>query len=292
MMLLIIWLKKLESFVINNMLIINTASDSEYFIKLLSLLGSIKKNDNKDRKIRVWDIGLEKEQLNLLKNISNVTVEKIPHFMDNWQACYAWKIYILKHIPEENIFYMDTGMSVLRSLDCIENIIKEKDCFVVPQGTLLKQSTPKEFWSELEIDEKQFENSEQLAAGLFGFKKTLENNKMIDEVYKFTLKGYTMGYSKQDMWRDKYNIGLQRVCDIFRQDQTLLNLIFRKFKGEPIFENSNIFINPKFLNDDTQVICYHRAILRKYIFHLFLKERLSFKFKLIIYAFKKKLLNQ
>lgn len=251
-------------------MVINTAADKEFFVKLLSLIGSIKKKDKPNRKIRVWNIGLEDEQITLLNNISNVEVKMIPPFMHNWQACYAWKIYIYKHIEEEIVFYMDTGMSVINDLDSVNNIIEKNNYFAIHQGTLLKQSTPEAFWTELKIDKKQFENSEQFAAGLFGFKRTDENNKMINEAYKYTLKGYTMGYSQSEIeWRDKYNVGLLRECKIFRQDQTLLNLIFRKHLGNPIFSNFTLFGSPDYLNDKKQIIWLHRKLFKSNIFYLF-----------------------
>lgn len=274
------------------MLIVNTAADSQFFIKLLSLIGSIKKNDKADRKIKVWNIGLTKEQKDILCAIYNVSVCDIPPFMNNWQACYAWKIYVFSHIQEHIAFYMDTGMSVTGNLDCIAKIIKKNGYFAISQGVSLSETTPDEFWEDFKIEKDKFKDSEQFGAGLFGFKKTDENNNIINQAYKYTLKGYTMGYSNEELWRDKHNVNLVRDCKLFRHDQTLLNLFFRKFKGNPVFSDSAIFANPKFLNDGNQIICCHRSIFLRYIFYLFLVENLIFKFRLLRYLLKKKLYSK
>ena len=263
------------------MLTINTASDSQFFFKLLSLISSIKKNDLIERKIRVWDIGLTLEQINLLENIKNVEVVEIPNFMENYRACYAWKIYIYKHIPEDLVLYMDTGMSILKNIAKIEEIIIKNDYFTIGQGAILNESTPVEYWDELNVDKKYY-NDEQLAAGLFGFKRTDKMNNMIDEAYEWTKKGYTLGYSQSDIsWRDKYNLGIVRDCKIFRQDQTLLNLIFRKHIGTPIFSDIDLFGNPNFLNDNKQIICYHRSIFKKNIIYIFFSKHTNMRFKSI-----------
>ena len=263
------------------MITINTASDSEFFFKLLSLISSIKRNDLTARKIRVWDIGLTLEQIYLLENIKNVEVVEIPNFMENYRACYAWKIYIFKHIPEDLVFYMDTGMSILKNIAKIEEIIIKNDYFAIGQGTILNESTPVEYWDDLKVDKKYY-NDEHLAAGLFGFKRTAKMNNMIDEAYEWTKRGYTFGYSQSEIaWRDKYNLGIVRDCKIFRQDQTLLNLIFRKHIGTPIFSDIDLFGNPNFLNDNKQIICLHRSIFKKNIIYIFFSKHTNMRFKSI-----------
>jgi hypothetical protein len=266
-------------------MVVNTAADSDFFLKLVSLIGSIRQNDSKERLIRIWNIGLTKIQTDFLEKLEHVEIKGIHEFMKNWQTCYCWKIYIFKHIPEDISFYLDTGMSVVKNLDCIENYINRKEFFAIGQGTKLFEATPDEYWELFDVDKEKFKNDEQFSAGLFGFKKNKEMNKIIDEAYELTLKGYSLGYSEQELYRDKFNVNIVRKCPIFRHDQTLINLIYRKYLNTPDLSESNLFESNILLKHPKQVLWWHRSLKDKYIFSLILNHKKN-RVKLIFFLYK------
>lgn len=215
-------------------MVVNSAISSPYFYKLINLIGSIHKNAPSVSKIVVWDIGLNLLDRLFLKIIKNVYIEKVPAFVEHWREGYSWKIYVYKNCPEKCVFNIDAGSIVLSDLHIIEEIINKDGFFCVGQGLELYKQTPEDYWDIFDVDKNQFKEDVVFHAGIFGFKRNELNNEMINYTYDMILNKYSLGFSKIEQYRHKKTCQKYiRNCELFRQDQTVLNLAYRKFFGKP-----------------------------------------------------------
>ncbi|ETI61424.1 hypothetical protein [Marinomonas profundimaris] len=207
--------------------IVNISSDSRYFSRLLNLIGSIRKTNDKLIFVEVWDLGLSKIQKEIL-NKMDVTVNRIDDFYEKWSDCYAWKIYVYKHSAGDVFFHLDAGNIVFSDVHHIFDLIEKDGFFLVDQGQRLEDITPKAYMnkyggSNLDPDYEVF------AAGNIGLnKKCPEIKAAIDDAYLAASNGACMGYSFSERNRDKKGSNIIHDCKLFRHDQTLFNVILRK----------------------------------------------------------------
>lgn len=206
-----------------------TSCSNRYFPSVLNLIGSIKTNYPNHPKIYVYNLGLFFSFKNELEKISNVQVLDMPHFCNFWRCCYTWKTYIFTIPLAELNLYIDAGNEVLGPLDEIFPLIANNNYFAVDQGIQLDKITPREYKNLFNLKDNQYKEN-CFAAGTFGFKENSNMDDILKNIFEAGLAGLTLGFSQIEKQRNRgknKNI-FKRDCEIFRHDQTILNLIMRE----------------------------------------------------------------
>lgn len=214
--------------------VISSSADSKYFSRLLNLIGSISRTNGDNFLVEVWDLGLTRFQKKILKTL-NVEVHGIKDFENKWADCYAWKIYVYEHSSHDIFFHLDAGNTVVSDLTHIFEQIEMKGYFLIDQGQRINDITPRNY---IDMFNPAVNVSDQVfAAGNIGLNKSHSNiNKAIKETYLAAGKGYCIGYSLSEKNRDNLGYGVFHDCKLFRHDQTLFNLIFRRFYPSILIE--------------------------------------------------------
>lgn len=216
-----------------------TAASNKFFPSLVNFLGSLHINYPGHPDVYIYNLGLSKIFLFELKKIKWVHILSVPNFVPHWRACYTWKTFILNNPITPNNFYVDSGCEFRKPLDEIFNKIDQNGYFLVDQGNevLLKDISPDDYLQKYNIDSEKY-NLPIIAAGIFGFKKDNRVIKSVtDELYLQGKNGLCLGYSKNELWKNK---GVNkneyvRDCKYFRHDTTLLSLIvYSKMKSPEI----------------------------------------------------------
>lgn len=117
------------------------AVNSGYYAALKNLIGSLHYWEP-DRKIVVYNLGLNKQSLDELSNICGVTVHwpaGIPSYLPEHtrvMKVYAWKPFVIKDAVDryEKIFYMDGGSDVRAPLTRVDSDIEQDGFFYVRDG--------------------------------------------------------------------------------------------------------------------------------------------------------------
>ena len=206
-----------------------TSASNKFFPSLINMLGSLEVNYPNHPPVYVYDIGLFYTFRKELEKIKWVTVLDIPHFSPFWRACYTWKTYIFTKPLADLNFYMDAGCQILKPLDSIFDEINRDGYFTVDQDVKGKKIIPNDYISTFDVDSATLE-SDAITAGIFGFKKDSIISPNLDEMFEASKKGYCLGFSKTEMWKNK---GVNRNeyirdCEYFRHDTTLLTIFARK----------------------------------------------------------------
>lgn len=218
-----------------------TACSNRFFPSVLNLIGSIKANYPNHPKIYVYSLGLLPILKNELKTIENIELIEMPHFCKFWESCYTWKTYIFNSPLAYLNLYLDAGNQVLKPLDEIFQQIKKNEYFAVGQGGILKKITPVEYKQILGLN-NDYDNDEYITAGVFGFKNSPNIGISLNLSYQTARAGLCLGFSESEF--KKRNKGKDksifiRNCELFRHDQTLLNLYLRKYFGKIFINNIN-----------------------------------------------------
>lgn len=244
-------------------MLVNSSSDSKYFSRVLNLYFSLLYNNEKECKLKVWDLGMTKFQIGILKKLK-IDVIKIPKFVDHWNLCYTWKPYIYKYSNESIFLYLDAGCTINKDLSRIFELIENDGYFFVSQGQQLKDIIPTEF-NDLNFLNNKNINSIVFAAGIIGINKNVKiNNEIIERIYDLATMGYCLGYSKNEIHRDVTNLNIIRDCSVFRHDQSIVNAVFRKYLDEIVVQDASIYASTSLSSDC--IIYNNRKLNYSYFF--------------------------
>jgi hypothetical protein len=124
-----------------------TAADHKYFNHLINLVGSLHStNFDNTQEIAVFNLGLQKEQIDQLNAIEKVKVYEVeltnPDLLKpiasigNKIGWYAWKPVIIKQSLRlfPYVLYLDAGTTILHNLDNLFRYIKEQGYFLATIG--------------------------------------------------------------------------------------------------------------------------------------------------------------
>lgn len=125
-----------------------TASDEQYFPCLVNLIGSLHQNNfNEIKKIAVFNLGLNQQQIDYLTTIENVSIHSIEqthpdllkrfntrHWGKAVPGWYAWKAVILKQAfdlfgIDATIFWIDAGTTIYKDLNPLFSYTTEHGYF-------------------------------------------------------------------------------------------------------------------------------------------------------------------
>ncbi len=206
-----------------------TSASSKFFPSLINMLGSLHINYPNHPKVYVYDIGLFYTFRKELEKIKWVEVINIPHFSPFWRACYTWKTYIFTKPLADLNFYIDAGCQILKPLDEIFSEIDNDGYFTVDQDVKGIKMMPVDYIKTFNIENATL-NENAITAGIFGFKKAGSLSKNLDEMFEYAKKGYCLGFSKTELWKNKgvNKTDYVRDCEYFRHDTTLLTIFARK----------------------------------------------------------------
>jgi hypothetical protein len=206
-----------------------SAADRRYGYHLLNLVGSVKTNSNVFDRIVVYDLGLSEHQRTLLDSVRDVEVHAMPRFVPHWSQGFTWKPWIWTHVDADELFYLDAGATVLRSLAPALAQIAERGYFVVSQGNKLRDIVPPAYFELYELDEK-LAGRPYVAAGIIGFRTEGEFwERVVVPTYDDCLAGHSLGFSAADAERRNSGLAYEEApvihdCLNFRWDQTILNI--------------------------------------------------------------------
>ena len=209
-----------------------TASDSKYFNNLLNLIGSIHKNNFKDLgEIAVYNLGLNNEEIKLLKTIEKVNVYEIeltnPDLLKQFKTTiqgktvpgwYAWKPVVIKQALEKfpYVLWIDTGLAVLKPINDLFKYIQTNGYFLCTIGEetqndkyphSVRWQTTKHLVEKFNLNapgKKWILDQESILGSTFGASRAALNN-LILPFYEFSkdLKNFEDDFHPRRLWYRK-----------------------------------------------------------------------------------------
>jgi hypothetical protein len=177
----------------------------------------------------VYDLGLSPHQRRLVNAIKGVEVRTVPPFVPHWAQCFTWKPWIWTQIDADEVFYLDAGATVLRSLEPAIDQIRACGYFLVSQGNQLHDIVPPDYFELYGLSEALAERP-YVAAGIIGFRPDGDLfRRVLKPTYEDCLEGRNLGFSAEEAATRNRGLGREeepviRNCRHFRWDQTLLNI--------------------------------------------------------------------
>ena len=223
----------------NNIVFI-TAAEKNYFKQLNALINSYYKHIN--NKLIVYDIGLDKKQIQYLKdNYQNLIIRKFqfdqyPKFMgkyfDEKLGDYAWKPVIVDEVMRQSkskVVWLDAGNLITKKIIFLKIALTANGIVVPASSNTIKDWTHPKTMEYIGIN-KKYLNKKNFASGLIGFDYNSKNARIISELWsKFS--------QIQDCISPKGSSRLNH-----RQDQAVLTLLLYKYFFKSSFKR---FIHPQ-----------------------------------------------
>jgi lipopolysaccharide biosynthesis glycosyltransferase len=167
-------------------IVIVTAADKRYFVSLISLLESIKRN-SKFTNCIVYNLGLSYWQEVWIKKVTSPSIQllKLPVFpqkFDGWDnvnsasGCFAWKPTVLFELSSKykNFVWADAGVLITRSIDDLFPIIAENGAFLMRNYEHINSAWTSDECRVVMATSEYEMNSPQLMGNFFGV--SLENS--------------------------------------------------------------------------------------------------------------------
>lgn len=181
--------------------ILITTANSKYYYSLLTLINGVHQYglDCVDQ-IFVFDLGLDKSELNVLNSLKLVSVIDYPedyvisHPNSLDPKSYIYKLFCLKYCKNfgENIFWLDAGATAINDMCKIYDIIENDEIFMVGDIHLNRNYTHKKC-SEIMMATDDEMNDTQLSAGIIGYKKNGKYDHLFEKAYDYGMMGCTVG---------------------------------------------------------------------------------------------------
>ena len=209
--------------------VLASAADESYGYHLLNLIGSVKANSDVFDAIVVYDLGLSPHQRRLVAAVPGVELRAVPPFSPHWAQCFTWKPWIWTQIDADEVFYLDAGTTVLRSLAPALDQIRSRGYFVVSQGNRLRDIVPRDYFELYRLAGSAAERP-YVAAGIIGFRPAGDAfRSVLLPTYEDCVKGRNLGFSPDEVASRNRGLGavsspVLRDCPHFRWDQTVLNI--------------------------------------------------------------------
>jgi hypothetical protein len=209
--------------------VLATAADASYGYHALNLVGSVLRNSDIFDRIEVFDLGLTEGQRTLLAAAPRVELRPVPAFTPHWAQCFTWKPWGWMQLEADHVFWLDSGATVLRSLEPALAQIAELGYFVVSQGNELSDIVPPDYFDLYGVP-ASYASRPYVAAGIIGFAPGGDFfGRVLVPTYQDVLAGRNLGYSADEVDGKNRGIGWMdsppiRDCLHFRWDQTLLNI--------------------------------------------------------------------
>lgn len=212
-----------------------TAADRKYAPYMFNMLASLHANFPTHPAVYIFDLGMTRTQLKEISQVPWLKVIQVPQFVPHWKANWSWKPYVLLQPEERYVLYFDSAnIVVLRGLEQWFLTIMRNGYLVLSNTQCLKDITPSDYWSLIDIEAAAHSDDEVFGAGIVGFDRLGPAGDALRETLELTKHGWTLGCSPGEV-NKVYDRSVIRDCPCFRADQTLLNLTFRKHIKGPLF---------------------------------------------------------
>jgi hypothetical protein len=241
-----------------------SAANDRYGYWLLNLIGSVQKNTRSlFDKLVVFDLGLSESQRRLLRRVREIEIERVPAFAPHWSQGFAWKPWIWTHLDYDELVWLDAGASVLRPLDPVLRSIRERGYWLISHGYPIRESIPSDYYERFRLPRSRGDEP-IAAAGIIGFARASEfYSRVVVPTYDDALHGHSVGFSPNEV--ETFNWGMMasdepivRDCNLFRWDQTLLNVhLYRQF-ADPVLDSDLCAAWQSDHESPTQLIWGHR----------------------------------
>jgi hypothetical protein len=244
--------------------VLATGADERYGYHLVNLLGSVRANSDVFDEIVAFDLGLSPHQRRLLEDVEGVAIRTVPAFVPHWREGRTWKTWIWTNVDADRLFWLDSGLTVLRPLDRALSEIDDRGYFVVSQGRPVGESIPSDYYALYGFP-RELAGRDAIAAGILGFRVRSEfYERVIVTTHEDAVQGLSVGFSPADV--AGRNAGLDRNaeptlrdCTHFRWDQTILNLRFYLGVVDPVIADLDEYAGWRSRHDHSrQVIWSHR----------------------------------
>ncbi len=209
--------------------VLASAADESYGYHVLNLIGSVKANSDVFDGIVVYDLGMSAHQRRLAGQVPGVEVRPVEPFVAHWAQCFTWKPWIWTQLEADEVFYLDAGATVLRSLGPALEQIGSRGYFLVSQANRLGDIVPSDYFELYGLSRSRAERP-YVAAGIIGFQPSGDFfRQLLAPTYEDCLEGRNLGFSAGEAEARNRGLGhvptpVIRDCAHFRWDQTVLNI--------------------------------------------------------------------
>lgn len=208
---------------------ITTAACENFAPYLFAMLASLEKKYPDHPVVYVYDLGLKKRQKEELRLIPWVKLIPPVSFSPHWRECYSWKPYLYMIPVERYRLHLDAGCIILKPLNAFFVKIMKSGYLLFDQGQLLGQIIYPQLWNRVGLSDLEFGNERVFAAGIFGFDSQSPMGIAVHEAAQLSKEGWALGYSECERHRGLKSVeSIIRDCNVFRHDQSLINVTARK----------------------------------------------------------------
>lgn len=206
-----------------------SAANDEYFVSLLSLIGTIKwpiDGSTNTPKIHVWDLGLNQSQRNVLKALNvdiqvfslfDYFIEPFPNAFNPSNDCFAWKSFCILHSIEislDNILWIDAGAATTSGLDHINKMISENEVLLFESDSIyISDFMTKSAKKEMKVSRNELLNYEIITT-VIGFSKSERALQLLSQWVKYS----------------SIPAAILGKVDEYRHDQSIISILARRMK--------------------------------------------------------------
>lgn len=209
-----------------------TATDTEHYNWTLNLISGIHHyHENGIEQIAIFDIGLTSQERKELKKLCYVEVYEVEKvntqifekFTVNSQGkiargLYSWKPVVLKQASSlfPTFFYLDSGISVVGSLELLYNYLEENGCFLIDCGHNIGRMSTEPVRKLFRLNQKHNAwvlNENGISAGFQGITRAVYSN------YIYPI--YEMSFAIENFCDDG---SCPKGFGFARHDQTLFSI--------------------------------------------------------------------
>ena len=183
--------------------ILITAANNVYFETLKTLIASVHRtSDHIVDKILVYDLGLDVSEINYINGLYKCEVLDLkslitPLPFDDYllPKGHGYKCFCMVDAKNygDNIFWLDAGAMLLKSIEPIFNTIESEDIFCVGDSHLNKNFTKDSCIQIMNATESEL-NDVQLSSGIIGYKVGGKYEHIFDEAFEYSkIEGCVVG---------------------------------------------------------------------------------------------------
>jgi hypothetical protein len=170
-----------------------TASNSDYFHSLMTLITTNFHRNDSQIELEIWDLGLTEIQLSVLELPLNqrVTIKKMeqlgkPPFKDafaTFPKTFTWKPWIIRHSLRntEYLFWVDSGVAILGGLEKLKEIYEFEDQILFENNNCLNSEYTSDSCVKI-MDATNIElSSNQIHCNVLGFANTASSIALLNQ---------------------------------------------------------------------------------------------------------------
>jgi hypothetical protein len=205
-----------------------SAASAAFGPALLAMLGTINLNWPAHPPVRVYDLGMESETLQVLEE-NRIEVVKVPAFCPHWRKHFTWKIWCLNDAPAQQVLWIDAGLAVMQPLDEAFTAIQALGYFLVPNYHLLNWEASEAACRGCGVDPAFRLGKPTLAGGLMGFQKSGLAGQVL-------LEALVAALVEQNIQATDYR---------HRHDQAIFSLLMYKHFGKVVMADNQTYLGDR-----------------------------------------------